>query len=910
MSRPERGFESVPDKLPAYATHLTLHTNQIEKIAADSFKLDKLETLDLTSNKISSIHRKSFNVLHRLEVLILRGNKLASIPGKLFAELKKLKCLILSQNSLTHLSPTTFNGLRWLDELNLDYNEISTLPDGLFQDLTQLRVVSLQQNKLSCFPHAALKPLVKIQEIILGGNNFQKKCTSVDLKQFTALKKLALVRCGIQDSMLKNFRFGRDTRTLLHLDLSENNLMSPDARLFVNVTELHLHTNYISADALTNVFHNLPHSKVNSLSLNSQLNSSDGSRSTWQITNTTFQGLQLTIVEELDISGNSIPQLPQGSFQWLQHLKTLIIANCDLSFLPRGLFQGFHSLTNLTLSHNKLSNIRQVSESIANLLHLHHLNLNENKFFGEIPPEIFTGIPSLEELDLSNNSFVSIHPHSFKLLPNLKILDLSYNHLVQLPHAVFSFLTSLKVLYLRDNLLNIHGHTGEHPLHGLKYLKKLSISFYHSAMAYLPDVPSLEHLHITGQKFSHTTVKVPITVSTLQKANLSRLQTIQIEEARIIAATFPKGSHYPFDKADFLDELHVHTPWIQVTTLKLHDSVWLDDMRALMSFLNLFPNLEELSLNNLDTLHDMDVLPNKLMNLQRLDMSSNQIKEINTDLLQSLPRLMYLNITSNPLSDSCHGCKIKTFIKWLQTDRRIQLEKLPPCLRPKERGKVFMYSLEFCAFSHIILHSVTGCLVLVVVVTISTALGIKFRWHIHYLFFKLKLRCGGYQVKVHRNVQPQHKRYDAFVVYNEHDRDWIMQELVPNLEGTELPNFKLCIHERDFMPGNDIFENILDSIENSHKTLLVLSPHSAQSEWCYFEMRMAQSRLFEDKEDVLLMVMLREIPDNVMPRVLRKILMIKRYLKWPNNDLGRKMFWQKLKVALQTESRVNRVANV
>ncbi|XP_070556618.1 toll-like receptor 2 type-2 [Ptychodera flava] len=135
-----------------------------------------------------------------------------------------------------------------------------------------------------------------------------------------------------------------------------------------------------------------------------------------------------------------------------------------------------------------------------------------------------------------------------------------------------------------------------------------------------------------------------------------------------------------------------------------------------------------------------------------------------------------------------------------------------------------------------------------------------------------------------------------------------MQELLPNLENTDQQNFKLCIHERDFMPGDDIFENILNSIENSNKTLLILSPHFAQSEWCYFEMRMAQTQLFEEKKDVILMVMLQEIPDDMMPRVLRKILMTKKYLVWPKNDLGRRMFWQKLRMALKSESRVNRIA--
>ncbi|XP_070537030.1 toll-like receptor 2 type-2 [Ptychodera flava] len=178
-----------------------------------------------------------------------------------------------------------------------------------------------------------------------------------------------------------------------------------------------------------------------------------------------------------------------------------------------------------------------------------------------------------------------------------------------------------------------------------------------------------------------------------------------------------------------------------------------------------------------------------------------------------------------------------------------------------------------------------------------------------FAYFHIKLRLGGYQLQINDEEQPINKRYDAFVVYNQHDSDWVIHELIPHLENIDPPNnYKLCIHERDFLPGNDIFENILDSIEQSKKTMLILSPGFAASEWCYFEMRMAQSCLFEEKRDIIVMVSLKKIPDDDMPRILRNILLTKSYLEWPENGMGRRLFWEKLKVALRSDSRVNRVA--
>ena len=92
--------------------------------------------------------------------------------------------------------------------------------------------------------------------------------------------------------------------------------------------------------------------------------------------------------------------------------------------------------------------------------------------------------------------------------------------------------------------------------------------------------------------------------------------------------------------------------------------------------------------------------------------------------------------------------------------------------------------------------------------------------------------------------------------------------------------------------------------------MLILSPGFAQSEWCYFEMRMAQDHLFTAKKDVIMLVLLEDIPDELMPRVLRKILRTKNYIKWTDNAVGRRLFWAKLKAQLGSHNMVNRVANV
>ena len=81
--------------------------------------------------------------------------------------------------------------------------------------------------------------------------------------------------------------------------------------------------------------------------------------------------------------------------------------------------------------------------------------------------------------------------------------------------------------------------------------------------------------------------------------------------------------------------------------------------------------------------------------------------------------------------------------------------------------------------------------------------------------------------------------YDAFVSYNNADREFVQAVLLPELEEGEKPNMRLCVHERDFKVGKSIFENIVECLEASRACIIVLSREYAKSEWCRFEAQMA-----------------------------------------------------------------------
>src|SRR6218665_3861907 len=143
--------------------------------------------------------------------------------------------------------------------------------------------------------------------------------------------------------------------------------------------------------------------------------------------------------------------------------------------------------------------------------------------------------------------------------------------------------------------------------------------------------------------------------------------------------------------------------------------------------------------------------------------------------------------------------------------------------------------------------------------------------------------------------------FDAFVGYSRRDSNWVITQLLPRLE--QECHLRLCIHERDWLPGRDIAENILESINSSRKTLLVVSNAFASSPWCHFELTMAQTRLMEEDRDSLVLILLEEIADcNLTPRL--QIQMQRRtYIEWTKqSNVGQQLFWANLKHALDKPS--------
>ncbi|NXC37270.1 TLR6 protein, partial [Campylorhamphus procurvoides] len=309
-------------------------------------------------------------------------------------------------------------------------------------------------------------------------------------------------------------------------------------------------------------------------------------------------------------------------------------------------------------------------------------------------------------------------------------------------------------------------------------------------------------------------------------------------------------------------------------------------------------SLEELNLasNRLADLPGCSGFPS----LQFLNIEQNSILTPSADFFQSCPRVRELQAGHNPFKCSC---ELQDFIR---LERRAGGKlfgwpsaytcEYPEGLRGTEL-KDFHLSELACNTTLLLVTALLLTLVLVAVVAFL-CIYLDVPWYVRmtWQWTQTKRRAWHNHPKEQETVLQFH----AFISYSERDAPWVKDELIPNLEKEE-GCVRLCQHERNFIPGKSIVENIINCIEKSYKSIFVLSPNFVQSEWCHYELYFAHHKLFSENSNSLILILLEPIPPYVIPARYHKLkaLMAKRtYLEWPKERSKHALFWANLRAAI------------
>nr|AGA84053.1 toll-like receptor 22 [Epinephelus coioides] len=873
--------------------------------------------LDLYGNKISKIQVSDFKKLSNLTELNLKWNIISEIDTGSFTNLNSLKMLNLNDNKLTGLGDNVFDGLGSLTHLRMNRNQIKTVASTSFKSLTNLMVLDISVNKLYRITnvHTILQHLPNLLELSVANNNltsFQSweltnsslKLGQLDLSQnpigdfritadvFPNLTWLNTGGSSKRHHMKWDVRNKTFLRRVSTFDISGLQIPSEDMKTILGTFNSSLTTVKMNdmkrtyLRALINISCSIP--TVSSLQLRSN--------------NLFFMSSNLLSlcfkVTELDLADNSMKNIKDDAFKHLQGIKVLALNHNRLSSVPAAI-RNLPALEELDLSKNNITTLG--CQDFANLTKLRQLSLHQNSI-SALQGCVFKDLIHLEVLKLQNNSISKLNDAFIKYLPNLRQLHLNSNKLTAIKHGEFRGLRSLQNLSLHDNQITV---LEKECFTGLRNLMAIQLQMNHIKRHKDYKDSFRDLINLKRLDLSHNSIKY-IESSALPDPPFSHLSNLErlafTGNHRRVKSQLP--CNFLQGLTNLLDftgrnlqllSLHKdtfnHTPKLQKLDISSNELMDLSSelFYPIRNLKSLY--ISRINLGSLDFFKDAN-----LTKLEFLQARRNQFSVFSEEVLESMPALAYLDLQGNSFTCDCDNA---WFLKWTENNQQTQVSdaynfvcNYPPHLKGMKLLKLDVRSCtvdtEFICFIS------TTCTILVFMVASFTYHFL--RWYLAYAYYIFLAFL--FDTK-HKNKQAPNQ-YDAFISYNTHDEPWVIRQLLPKLEGEQ--GWRLCLHHRDFEPGKPIIDNITDAIYGSRKTICVISHRYLESEWCSREIQVASFRLFDEQKDVLILVFLEDIPTTQLSPYyrMRKLLKRQTYLSWPRASEHPELFWEKLRQAMKT----------
>lgn len=858
----------------------------------DSFVgLIRLVLLNLSRNKITKIGLPLFRDLYTLQILNLAFNQIETIPADTFAPMSNLHTLLLSSNQIKYLDAYSLNGLYVLSLLSLDNNLIEGVHPEVFRNCSSLQDLNLNGNLLPEIP-LALKNMHLLRTVDLGEN----RITSLEEPNFKGMTNLYGLRLiGNQIVNVSKTSF-EDLPSLQILNLARNKIQKIERGTFevlTNLQAIRLDANQITD--INNLFVNVP----TLLWLNISDNQID-----WFDYGLLPHGLQW-----LDLHKNLIPELG-NHYQMETEIR---IQTLDASF-------------------NKLTQINAMS--IPNTVEL--LFLNDNQI-SKVEPHTFLKKTNLSRVDLYANRIINMDLHALRLTPvdSLKPLPEFYiggnpyqcdctmewlqrinrlDHLRQHPRVMDLDSIYCKLLYDREKSLTslIQANSSEF----LCTYKTHCFALCHccdfdacdcemtcptNCTCYHDQSWSANIVDCSGAGYTQMPSRIPMDATEvyLDGNNFGELSSHAFIGRKNLKVLYANNSN--------IAAVYNHTFSGLRRLLKLH--LEHNNIKSLLGFeFTILDNLRELYLQN-NRIHYIDNRTfTTLKHLEILHLDNNRITNFYVWQFSSNPFLTQVALKNNPFSCDCHY--LKKFRGWFQANyNKILDPEALSCILTNITQVVTIPLSDFnsttCTTytksSTVLLEGqVSNDHIILLLITIAlflTSLGIVFGC----FYYRRELRvwiysmCGlrmCYKTTSFEEHKDKDRLFDAYISYSVKDEAFITQILAPGLEAVQ-PGYRLCLHYRDFNVSAYVADTIIEAVESSRRTVVVLSNNFLHNEWCRFEFKSALHEVLKDRRRRLIIILTGEIPQRDLDPDLRLYLKTNTVIEW-----GDRQFWQKLRFAM------------
>ena len=892
--------------------HMRLKYSHISSLKDGAFnRLHKLLTLDLFANSISNLQAGVFNNLNNLQMLNIDLNHISVVDENAFDGLLNLLTLSLYSNDISFISNKTFNSLSKLTTIDLNYNHISVISDVTFHSQSRLNRLELQGNPLVSLHGFPFHSLTSLQTLTLHHNLSNLHATS-----FTGLENL-------QDLQL-SFPDGSD------------NMTDTPLRLLSSLKTLYIYDYVYNCNTFGKLFiglHNLQflHINVGGYCPDIVFCSSYKGHSIYK--NGSHTCSKNVPLKSLRFDRESAYSTSLPAFNALHNLTNLELDNVKMSEAIDSLNGLKSPLQNLTMSDWEGDLLVSINSSTfaswgawKASLQLLSLSVHEIWLDGS-PFKWFTDLKELS-IDVFQVTKLTLSANTFEGLTSLQKLTLDT---FTIPASVFSVLSSyntLTTLHLAQNHLS--GEIDElwEQLCTISTLENIDLSWTHID-ASLFTFPHLSCSQQSLKKLSIANQKGNIVYSQKIFELTPQLESLDARALWIIFeynCTGPRLLNLILSESYMeYDDIEMNFPLLKVLALsKLNTQYTTPDFPGLLKIFKA-PKLEwlDLSQNDITNINnDLHMYIGNLSNLVHLDLAYNKLTSLSNfhhlrkmtemwfdnnlitvvpkEVLQQSnhPSMSELDLSNNPFQCDCN---VEAFRNWILSDDTVHLKGVRSykCSSPdSQKGFSITQVILDCKIP-IWKYALSGA-TCAIVLLITIILMVHYRWHIKYRFFLLLNRRRPQQHFLLDNIncidddETGILQYDAYVPYHIDDEDWVDEVLLPNIEEGEEP-FRLCLRRRDIRAGRPIFNELSLHIQRSRKILVILSPRFVEDNWCYFELNMAHHRVLEENRNVMIIIILEEVPDDKMTLLLRQLFCRVEYLKWPADEHGQNLFWRRLR---------------
>jgi len=832
------------------------------EIDKDIFKNSRLiEQINLNRIRGLTLHKDSFENLPLLTHLTLHSCGISSLDKDIFRNQTNIKELSLHGNDLIELPDGIFDNLRNLTKINLGANQLRKLPNNIFQFNDQIQETILSFNCFESLPENLFRGKQKLHSFDFRRTLRKSKC----INESTDLK---LPESMFQNSSIREIKF-------LHI-----NVRSVPTNYLKGCKELK--TIVIQSGNIGTIPRDL------------------------------FQ--DTPSIEKIDFVNNKINNIFIGTFRGLNKLSTLRLMYNNISSLDPELFTDTKSLKTLHLSYNNIDD--KIGDLFDGIKKIEEVDLSNNRL-RKVPDVFVQGFDSLTKLKLSHNSITSFNMEHLSNLTSLSTLDLNANSISGYLEMIDTVPTKTKVVInlsrnklkgviLSKNTMDIKNVKlvlSDNPLicdcfaTEVKELNEEVQLMKKNVIVDQNDFLCGKGKNLQQTSFSELTCSFP---SELLNESCPNNCTCKLNRYSRRISVFCSGQS--------LTQIPPKLPAIP----READGIILHLENNLLS--NLTESLQKSSegtLSKTDLITELHLTGNKLRyvsekymprNLEYLAVDDNNIHHFSNSTIQYFKNKVEssnfsLKLGKNPYDCNCNSLELLHFLKMFYSHVEDYQTLTTKCL---EESKKLLTQNEddFCPSKSPTISVLLPIVILLIIMFIAILLHIFYKETLMiYIFSKSWGKFFFSEDHMDKN-----KPYDAFISYSHHDSEFAEMKLLPGLESEENPKehqYKCLIHTRDWNVGEMISDQIIESVDRSRRTIIVLTKGYIQSMWSKLEFRAAHRKAMkENTQRVIIILHGDKLTKGDLDEDLQKYISSNTYI-----DSKDPWFWRKLRYALPKKSR-------